>query len=88
MRWRAPLFVAQVDPEKLVLLRETEQVVHPLIGDGVNDPHHVPLMGNFHVTNASPTESWVTVGSWIPRQNAQGTTHLGRIHWARANRLV
>ncbi len=88
IRWRAPLYVAQVDPEKLVLIRETEQVVHPLVGDGVKQPNDVPLMGNFHVTNVSPQESWVTVGSWLPRHQARGATHLGRIRWSRPNELV
>ena len=38
-----------------------------MVGDGVNDPDKVALMGNFNVTNASPRESWVTVGEWMPR---------------------
>lgn len=88
IRWRAPLFVAQVDPQRLVLLRETEQVVHPLVGDGVHHPDDVPLMGNFHVTNASPKESWVTVGSWLPRHAARGAMHLARIAWSTPNRLA
>ena len=88
IRWRSPLFMAQVDPERLVLIRETERIVHPLVGDGVNDPDGVPLMGNFHVTNASPDESWVTVGSWLPRRNARGATHLARILWEHPNSLV
>ncbi|MFG0334176.1 MAG: sialidase family protein, partial [Maioricimonas sp. JB049] len=47
IRWRSPLWVAQVDPERQCLIRETEQVVLPLVGDGVNDPNKVALMGNF-----------------------------------------
>ena len=88
IRWRAPLYVAQVDPDRLVLIRETEQVVLPLDGDGLNAPNEVPLMGNFHVTNVSPEESWVTVGSWLPRHQARGATHLARIRWTRPNQLV
>jgi hypothetical protein len=72
IRWRSPLWVAQVDPEKLCLIRDTEQVVLPLVGDGVNKPDEVALMGNFHVTNASPQESWVTVGEWMPRRGGAG----------------
>jgi len=87
IRWRAPLFVAQVDPEKRCLIRSTEQVVLPLVGDGVNDPDNVALMGNFHVTNASPTESWVTVGEWLPKKGARGDLLLGRIRWSKPNRL-
>ncbi len=88
IRWRAPLFVARVDPDRLVLIRETEQIVHPLQGDGVKGADHVPLMGNFHVTNASPEQSWVTVGSWLPRQQARGQLLLARIHWSQPNQLV
>lgn len=88
IRWRAPLWVARVDPVKLHLVRETEQVVLPLVGDGVNDPDKVALMGNFHVTNASPGESWVTVGEWIPRGGALGDLLLARIRWSEPNRLV
>lgn len=81
-RWRAPLFVAQVDPERRCLLRETEQIAIPLHGDGVNNPDKVPLMGNFHITRASDTESWITVGEWLPRDGAKGDTHLARVNWS------
>ncbi|QDV53207.1 sialidase family protein [Gimesia fumaroli] len=88
IRWRSPLWVAQVDPEKLCLIRETERVVLPLQGDGVNDPNKVALMGNFDVTNLSPEESCVTVGEWLPRGGAKGNVLLGRIKWNQPNRLV
>ena len=86
IRWRSPLWVAQVDPEKLCLIRETERVVLPLVGDGVNDPNQVALMGNFDVTNLSPDESCVTVGEWLPRDGAKGNLLLGRIKWNQPNR--
>lgn len=88
IRWRSPLWVAQVDPEKLCLIRGTEQVVLPLVGDGVNKPDEVALMGNFHVTNASPQESWVTVGEWMPRRGARGDLLVAKIRWSRPNRLA
>ncbi|MCA9056869.1 MAG: exo-alpha-sialidase [Planctomycetaceae bacterium] len=88
IRWRSPLWVAQVDPDRRCLIRSTEQVVLPLVGDGVNDPNHVALMGNFHVTNVSPDESWVTVGEWMPRANYRGDVLLARIHWSRPNKGV
>ena len=53
MRWRAPLWVAQVDVKTLRLIRATERVVLPLIGDGVNAADLVPMMGNFGVANVS-----------------------------------
>ena len=88
IRWRAPLYVAQVDVLTRRLIRSTERVVLPLVGDGVNDPDNVALMGNFNVTNASPSESWVTVGEWMPRKNARGDLLLARIRWSQPNRLV
>jgi hypothetical protein len=88
MRWRAPLYVAQVDTDKLCLIRQSEKIVFPLIGDGINDPDHVARMGNFHVVNASRNESWVTVGETLPHENWKGNTLLGRIFWNRANQLV
>jgi hypothetical protein len=88
IRWRSPLWVAQADPERLCLLRSTEQVVLPLVGDGVSAPDDVALMGNFHVTNASAGESWVTVGEWLPKRGAKGDLLLARIRWRQPNRLA
>ena len=85
VRWRSPLWMARVDTERRVLQRETERVVLPLVGDGVDDPDAVALMGNFHVTNASEGESWVTVGEWMPKRQARGNTLLARIRWSRPN---
>lgn len=87
IRWRSPLWVAQVDTEKLCLIRSTERVVLPLVGDGVNDPDGVALMGNFDVTNVSADESWVTVGEWMPRNGYRGDVLLARIKWSKPNRL-
>jgi len=87
IRWRSPLWVAQVNVEKRCLIRASEQVVIPLVGDGVNDPNKVALMGNFNVTNVSPEESWVTVGEWMPRNGYRGDVLLARIRWSKPNRL-
>ena len=88
MRWRAPLYIAQVDTKNLCLIRNSEKVVLPLIGDGVNDPDHVARMGNFHTVNVSRNESWVTVGETLPFDNYKGNTLLGRIFWNKPNMLV
>ena len=85
MRWRAPLYMAEVDPGRLCLIRETEQEVFPLIGDGVDDPDHVARMGNFMPMNATVEESWVTVGETLPRDGWKGDTLLGRVRWTRPN---
>ena len=55
-RHRAPLFIAQVDPERLVVLRATERVLVPERG---------ARLGNFGVTEVSPHETWVTVAEWM-----------------------
>lgn len=87
-RWRAPLWVARVDEKKLCLIRSTERVVLPLIGDGVNDAKHVARMGNFHTVAATPSESWVTVGECLPHDGWKGDLLLARIRWTRPNRLA
>ncbi len=87
IRWRAPLWVARVDVDRRCLIKSTEQIVLPLVGDGVNDPDKVALMGNFNITNASPLESWVTVGEWMPRGGYRGDLLLARIRWSTPNRL-
>lgn len=87
-RWRAPLYIAQVDRDSLRLIRSTEQIVLPLVGDGVNNAKHVARMGNFHTVNASPGESWVTVGETLPDDGWRGDTLMGRIRWSRPNREV
>lgn len=87
IRWRSPLWIAQVDPERQCLLKSTERVVLPLVGDGVSNADHVALMGNFHVTHVSPEESWVTVGEWLPRAGYRGNVLLARIRWSQPNRL-
>lgn len=88
IRWRSPLWVAQVDVKKRCLIKSTEQVVLPLVGDGVKEPNKVALMGNFDVTNISPEESMVTVGEWMPRNGYRGDLLLARIRWSKPNRLV
>lgn len=87
IRWRSPLWVARVDPDRRVLIRESEQTVLPMMGNGITEPDSVALMGNFNVTNASPMESWVTVGEWMPKRSARGNVLLARIGWTRPNGL-
>jgi hypothetical protein len=86
-RWRAPLWVSQVNPKTLRLIRSTERVVLPLMGDGVNKADIVPMMGNFGVANVSADESWVTDGSWCPKLGNSGELQLARFKWNRPNQL-
>jgi hypothetical protein len=87
IRWRSPLYVAQVDVKRMCLIRSTERTVLPLVGDGVDVPDQVALMGNFNVTHVSPEESWVTVGEWMPKSGYRGDVLLARIRWSKPNRL-
>ena len=79
-RDRAPLFIAQVDPEKLCVIRDTEQVVIPENG---------ARLGNFAVANVSDDESWIVSGEWL-EQNVPGYKE-GMPFWAdlgdQANRM-
>jgi hypothetical protein len=88
IRWRSPLWVARVDTERLCLIRESERVILPLMGNDVEEPDDVALMGNFGVVNVGRHESWVTVGEWMPRRAARGDLLLSRIRWTRPNTLV
>ena len=88
IRWRAPLFMAQVDLKTLRLIRETERVVLPMNGDGVNQADEVPLMGNFQTLNVSTDESWVTDGEMLPKHGFKGDLVLGKIGWNRPNGLI
>jgi hypothetical protein len=81
-RHRAPLFMARVDPERLCVLRETEQVLVPERG---------ARLGNFGVTDVSPAETWVTVAEWmqprgVEKHGSDGSVFVARIHWDRPNR--
>jgi len=83
-RHRAPLFMARVDTEKLVVLRATERVLLPDRGAAV---------GNFGVTTVSPEETWVIATECMmpgkPEQyGSDNRVFAVRLHWNRANRLA
>ena len=82
-RHRAPLFIGQVDPEKLCVLRATEKVVLPERG---------AQMGNFGAAQITDRQWWVTVGEYVYRHRTSNLTHpdprggdgsvlLGRLCW-------
>jgi len=85
IRHRAPLFIAQVDPEKLCVVRKTERVLIPERG---------APMGNFGATMITENESWVTVSEFMwpsflamaRKKGAAGRTFVARILWAEPNR--
>lgn len=81
-RHRAPLFMAQVDTEKLRVIRETEQVLVPERG---------ARLGNFGVTTISENETWVTVSEWmqphgVEKYGSDGSVFVARILWNIPNR--
>lgn len=82
-RHRAPLFMAKVDPEKLVVLRDTEQILVPERG---------ARLGNFGVTEVSDSETWVTVSEWmqpkgVEKYGSDGSVYIAKIHWNQPNAL-
>ncbi len=83
-RNRAPLFIAQVDPIKLCVIRKTEQVLVPERG---------ARLGNFGVTDISPNETWVTVSEWmqpdgVEKYGSDGSVFAARILWSKPNRIM
>lgn len=79
VRHRAPLFMAQVDPASLRVLRHTEKIVIPERG---------AEMGNFGCARISGAESWVTVSEGMfmkdsVKRGAEGATFVARIRWAK-----
>jgi hypothetical protein len=84
VRHRAPLFMAQVNPETLQVMRSTEKIVVPERG---------AEMGNFGACAISETESWVTVSEGMfmkdsKQRGAEGATFVARVLWAKPNKLT
>ncbi|MDA1233125.1 MAG: hypothetical protein O2856_20360, partial [Planctomycetota bacterium] len=84
MRNRAPIFVAQIDPESLRVLRRTERILLPERG---------VMLGNFGAAAITPHESWVTDAEFLisdkPHpKGADGTIWLGRVKWSKPNPQV
>jgi hypothetical protein len=92
IRHRAPLFIAQVDPDRLYVLRSTERELVP---------NHGAQLGNFGTVNASKHESWVITSEHMQgdakkpldlllteKRGANARVYLARIRWDAPNRLV
>jgi hypothetical protein len=82
VRHRAPLFMAQVDPQTLTVMRATEKIVVPERG---------AEMGNFGACPISESESWVTVSEGMfmkdsKQRGAEGATFVARILWTKPNK--
>lgn len=83
-RHRAPLFMAEVDPKTLQVIRRTERIVIPERGGE---------LGNFGATAMNAQESWITVseGVWnddARQRGAKGATFVARIIWSKPNQLA
>jgi hypothetical protein len=84
VRHRAPLFMAQVDPDALHVLRRTEKVIVPERG---------AELGNFGACAIDENESWVTVSEGMfmrdsRQRGAEGATFVARIVWSKPNALA
>ena len=90
-RHRAPLFIAEFDPDRMVVRRATERILVPQRG---------ARLGNFGVTVVNEHETWVTVTEWMqtwgpnyvmPVNNqwgADNSVYVARIRWAKPNRAA
>ncbi len=77
-RHRAPIFIGQVDPQKLCVLRATEQVLMPETG--------VDLGGGYGALNVSADETWViSTEMAFPkgREDEANRVLMARIIWSR-----
>jgi hypothetical protein len=75
-RNRAPLFIAEVDPERLCILRATEQILLPETG--------VDLSGGFGILDVTPNETWVISSEMaFPPSRRHEPNHvlLAKIQW-------
>ncbi len=76
-RHRAPLVMAQVDPHRLCVLRDSERVLVPERG---------ARLGNFGVVEISDAETWVTVTEWMQpagceKYGSDNSVYAARIRW-------
>ena len=76
-RHRAPLVMAQVDPARMCVLRDTERILVPERG---------ARLGNFGVVEVSAEETWVTVAEWMQpvgceKYGSDNGVYAARIRW-------
>ena len=82
-RHRAPLFIARVDPERLCVIRSTEQILVPDRG---------ARLGNFAITRVSEDETWITVAEWmqpigVEKHGSDNSVFVAKLKWKAPNRL-
>jgi hypothetical protein len=74
-RHRAPLFIAEVDPERLHVVRATEQILVP---------ENRADLGNFGVLSVSPSETWIVVAEYpinTTRHAERNAVFAAKITW-------
>jgi lysophospholipase L1-like esterase len=89
-RHRAPLFIAQVDAEKLCVVRDTERIAVPERG---------ARLGNFGIVDVSENETWITVAEWMQTwgpnhvirpdniYESDNSVYAARVRWSKPNRV-
>jgi hypothetical protein len=83
IRHRAPLFMAQIDPDRLVVVRATEREVVPNKG---------AQLGNFAIVDVNERETWITTSEGMSPGNpaqygSNGRVYAARIIWDKPNRV-
>ena len=76
-RHRAPLRIAQVDPERCCVIRASERILVPERG---------ARLGNFAVTEVNKKETWITVAEWMQpagceQYGSDNAIYAARILW-------
>jgi hypothetical protein len=83
-RNRAPIFLAQVDPERLCVIRTSERAIIPERG---------VMLGNFGAAAIDAGESWVTDAEYMAQgqvtpRGANGSVFAARVLWSKPNDLA
>ena len=78
-RYRAPLFIAEVNTDDMTLLHDTERIVVPFDGDPKN-PKAVAISGNFHPCMLPDGDALVADASLKPYfERPEGIASISRI---------
>ncbi|MDX1357351.1 MAG: exo-alpha-sialidase [Clostridia bacterium] len=83
-RHRAPLFMSKVDPDRMCLMRHTEQILIPERG---------ARLGNFNTVNINDRETWVFNTEVLSppdcvKYGCDGSIYVAKIKWKRPNKLI
>jgi len=83
-RNRAPIFLAEVDPARLCVIRKSERALIPQRG---------AMLGNFGAAAINPGESWVTDAEYVAKgqaspRGANGSVFAARVLWSKPNDLT